>query len=93
MRDQRGTHVAGSEPEALEQAADLRFLSRGGQDLNLRPTDYEFDACSLPAVGRSVHVRHLGAGFGDVDREPPQNELEELAELMDLAFASPDAPP
>lgn len=31
----------GSEPEALEQAADLRFLSWGGQDLNLRPTDYE----------------------------------------------------
>jgi len=32
-----------SEPEALEQAADLRFLWWGGQDLNLRPTDYEFD--------------------------------------------------
>ena len=31
----------GSEPEALEHAADLRFLSWGGQDLNLRPTDYE----------------------------------------------------
>ena len=31
----------GSEPEALEQAADLRCLSWGGQDLNLRPTDYE----------------------------------------------------
>jgi hypothetical protein len=26
---------------SLEQAADLRFLSWGGQDLNLRPTDYE----------------------------------------------------
>jgi hypothetical protein len=32
---------SGSEPEAPEQAADLRFLSWGGQDLNLRPTDYE----------------------------------------------------
>jgi hypothetical protein len=41
MRDHRGTHALRSEPEALEQAADLRFLSWGGQDLNLRPTDYE----------------------------------------------------
>ena len=38
-----GHMSSGSEPEALEQAADLRFLSWGGQDLNLRPTDYEFD--------------------------------------------------
>jgi hypothetical protein len=30
-----------SESDSLEQAADLRFLSWGGQDLNLRPTDYE----------------------------------------------------
>jgi hypothetical protein len=30
-----------SEAEAYEQAAELRFLSWGGQDLNLRPTDYE----------------------------------------------------
>ena len=36
-----GHMSSGSEPEALEQAADLRFLSWGGQDLNLRPTDYE----------------------------------------------------
>jgi hypothetical protein len=33
-----------SERRSLEQAADLRFLSWGGQDLNLRPTDYEFDS-------------------------------------------------
>jgi hypothetical protein len=32
---------SGSEPEAPEQAADLHSLSWGGQDLNLRPTDYE----------------------------------------------------
>ena len=32
---------ARTEPEALDQAADLLFLSWGGQDLNLRPTDYE----------------------------------------------------
>ena len=30
-----------SEAEASEQAAELRSLSWGGQDLNLRPTDYE----------------------------------------------------
>ena len=36
-----GHMSSGSEPENLEQAADLRFLSWGGQDLNLRPTDYE----------------------------------------------------
>jgi hypothetical protein len=36
-----GHMSSGSEPEAPEQAADLRFLSWGGQDLNLRPTDYE----------------------------------------------------
>ena len=35
-------HISsGFEPGALEPAADLRFLSWGGQDLNLRPTDYE----------------------------------------------------
>jgi hypothetical protein len=42
---QRGTtagHMSsGSEPEGVEPAADLRFLSWGGQDSNLRPTDYE----------------------------------------------------
>ena len=61
MRDQRGTHVAGPKPEALDQASDLRFLSWGGQDLNLRPTDYE------SATGRFYDLRehaktacHLG---------------------------------
>ena len=35
-------HISsGFEPGALEPAADLRFVSWGGQDLNLRPTDYE----------------------------------------------------
>jgi hypothetical protein len=36
-----GHMSSGSEPEVPQQAADLRFLSWGGQDLNLRPTDYE----------------------------------------------------
>jgi hypothetical protein len=40
-----------SEAEAIEQAADLRFLSWGGQDLNLRPTDYGFDFGALPNQG------------------------------------------
>ena len=39
---------------------------------------------------RTVHVRHLGAVFGYVDREPSQDEL---GEPMDLAFQSPDVPP
>jgi hypothetical protein len=30
-------------PAAQETTADLRFPSWGGEDLNLRPTDYEFD--------------------------------------------------
>jgi len=46
----------------------------------------------LGAKVRTVHVRHLGAVFGYVDREPSQDELEELADLMDPAFPSPDAP-
>jgi len=36
-----------------------------------------------------VHVRHLGAVFGYVDREPSDDEL---GELMEIAFGSPDAP-
>ena len=43
----------------------------------------------IGAKVRTVHVRHLGAVFGYVDREPSQDEL---GELMDLAFESPDAP-
>jgi hypothetical protein len=44
----RAGHMSpGSEPEAREQASDLRFLSWGGQDLNLRPTDYEFDSLTF----------------------------------------------
>jgi len=44
----------------------------------------------IGAKVRTVHVRHLGAVFGYVDREPSQDEL---GELMDLAFQSPDVPP
>jgi hypothetical protein len=44
----------------------------------------------IGAEVRTVHVRHLGAVFGYVDREPSQDEL---GELMDLAFQSPDVPP
>jgi hypothetical protein len=36
-----GHMPSGSEPESPEHGADLGFLSWGGQDLNLRPTDYE----------------------------------------------------
>ena len=43
----------------------------------------------IGAKVRTVHVRHLGAVFGYVDREPSQDEL---GELMELAFGSPDAP-
>jgi len=39
---------------------------------------------------RTVHVRHLDAVFGYVDREPSQDEL---GELIELAFGSSDAPP
>jgi hypothetical protein len=35
---------------------------------------------------RTVHVRHLRAAYGYVDREPSQ---EELGELMELAFGPP----
>jgi hypothetical protein len=41
---------------------------------------------------RTVHVRHLAAVFGYVDREPSEDEFAELADLMDPAFPSPDAP-
>jgi hypothetical protein len=52
----------GTEPEAIERAADLRFLSWGGQDLNLRPTDYEFDPALSPT--RKIELREsLTSGF------------------------------
>jgi hypothetical protein len=41
----------------------------------------------IGAKVRTVHVRHLGAVFGYVDREPSQDEL---GEVMDLAFGSPE---
>jgi hypothetical protein len=41
----------------------------------------------IGAKVRTVHVRHLGAVFGYVDREPSQDEL---GELMELAFGSPE---
>ena len=43
----------------------------------------------IDAKVRMVHVRHLDAVFGYVDREPSQDEL---GELMDLAFGSSDSP-
>lgn len=43
----------------------------------------------IGAKVRTVHVRHLGAVFGYVDREPSQDEL---GELMEVALGSPDAP-
>lgn len=46
----------------------------------------------IGAKVRTVHVRHLGAVFGYVDREPSGDELEELADLMDRVIRSPDAP-
>jgi hypothetical protein len=46
----------------------------------------------MRAKVRTVYIRHLGAVFGYVDREPSQDELEEIADLMDLALPSPDAP-
>jgi hypothetical protein len=60
-----GHMSSGSEPEVLKQAADLRFLSWGGQDLNLRPTDYEFDsdaaATCVADRGRASDQRFLSA--------------------------------
>jgi hypothetical protein len=44
----------------------------------------------IGAKVRTVYVRHLGAVFGYMDREPSRDEL---GELMELAFGSPDAPP
>jgi hypothetical protein len=44
----------------------------------------------IGAKVRTVHVRYLGAVFGYVDREPSQDEL---GELMDLAFDSPESAP
>jgi hypothetical protein len=41
----------------------------------------------IGAKVRTVHVRHLGAVFGYVDREPSQDEL---GEVMHLAFGSPE---
>ena len=41
----------------------------------------------IGAKVRTVHVRHLGAVFGYVDREPSQDEL---GDVMDLAFGSPE---
>ena len=61
--------------------------------LGFRATQPKLGGKEIGASVRTVHVRHLGAVFGYVDREPSQNELEELVELMDLAFPSPDAPP
>ena len=46
----------------------------------------------IDAKVRTVHVRHLAAVFGYVDREPSEDEFAELADLMDPAFPSPDAP-
>ena len=43
----------------------------------------------IGAKVRTVHVRHLDAVLGYVDREPSEDEL---GELMELAFGSPDAP-
>ncbi len=39
----------------------------------------------IGAKVRTVHVRHLGAVFGYVDREPSEDELGELADLMGRA--------
>ena len=53
---------SGPKPKPSEQAADLRFLSWGGQDLNLRPTDYEFDPALSPT--RGIEPREsLTSGF------------------------------
>jgi hypothetical protein len=38
-------------------ASDLGFSSWGGQDLNLRPTDYEFD----PAISVTCGIDYQGA--------------------------------
>jgi hypothetical protein len=46
----------------------------------------------IGAKVRTVHVRHLGAVFGYVDREPSPGEFEELADLMEREVQSPDAP-
>lgn len=68
--------LLGSDRERVTAAR--RLIRRAGKEIG--------------ASVRTVHVGHLGAVFGYVDREPSQNELEELAELMDLAFPSPEAP-
>ena len=72
---------SGSEPEALEQTADLRFLSWGGQDLNLRPTDYEFD----PALSSTSEIEpreSLTSGFSPQRRPTLCNVSQSVAGPM-----------
>ena len=72
---------SGSEPEVLKQAADLRFLSWGGQDLNLRPTDYEFD----PALSRTREIEPrepLTSGFSPQRTPTLRNVSQSVAGPM-----------
>jgi len=41
MRGHRGTHATRAAGAGREQAPDQRVSSWGGEDSNLRPTDYE----------------------------------------------------
>jgi hypothetical protein len=80
LRTREQVRVALSESPLLESdqervKAARRLIRHAGKEIG--------------AKVRTVHVRHLGAMFGYVDREPSEDEL---GELMDLAFGSHDAP-
>jgi hypothetical protein len=43
----------------------------------------------IDAKVRTVHVRHVGAVFGYVGREPSEDELAELTDLVEVMFPPP----
>jgi predicted Zn-dependent protease len=68
--------LLGSDEERVKAAR--RLLRHAGKEIG--------------AKVRTVHVRHLGAVFGYVDREPSEDELAELTDLVE-AVLRPEVPP
>jgi hypothetical protein len=81
MRDHRGTHAVRVRTRTPEQGADLGFLSWGGQDLNLRPTDYEFDPA--PSATREIQPREsLTSSFSPQSSPTLRNASQSVAGPM-----------